>query len=43
MQARRLRQLLSWYVPLLCAGIKVEQVDDDFRYAREALAEADAA
>lgn len=37
MQARRLRRLLNWYVPLLCAGVKVEQIDGDFRYARAAL------
>ncbi len=37
MRARRLRRLLNWYVPLLCAGVKVERVDDDFRYARAAL------
>lgn len=30
-------RLLNWYVPLLFAGVRVEQVDDDFRYARAAL------
>ena len=37
MKSHRLRRLLNLYPPLLFAGIRVEQVDDDFRYARVRL------
>lgn len=37
MNAARLRRLLNFYPPLLFSGIRVERVDDDFRYARVRL------
>ena len=36
-KAGRLRRLLNWYVPFLFAGVRVETVADDYRYARAAL------
>lgn len=37
MRAQRLKRLLNWYVPFRFAGVRVEQIDDDYRYARAAL------
>lgn len=37
MTAAGLRRLLNIYPPFLFAGIRVERVDDDFRYARVRL------
>jgi len=37
MKAARLRRVLNLYPPFLFAGIRVERVDDDFRYARVRL------
>ncbi|MBB5209503.1 DUF4442 domain-containing protein [Chiayiivirga flava] len=37
MTAAGLRRLLNLYPPLLFAGVRVERVDDDFRYARVRL------
>ena len=37
MNAAGLRRLLNIYPPFLFAGIRVERVDDDFRYARVRL------
>ena len=37
MQARRLRRLLDLYLPLRGAGIRVEELTDDWSYARVAL------
>ena len=37
MQARRLRRLFNLYLPLRGAGIRVEELADDWSYARVAL------
>ena len=37
MKASRLRRIFNWWPPFLFAGIRVEQLDDNWRYARVRL------
>lgn len=37
MNAQQLKRLFSWYGPFLGAGVKIERIDDNWRYCKVAM------